>query len=386
MIYIHRKYHKIRDDSCFITRYLHFKNSDDSIKKSSFFFSFILESDFFKNNKMNKKEMITFVSFHFLQFILLAVSNVYRKELFKVFPYPFFVSFTESIFMLPLSFFISWSSHKFSRNFSFFKVPRPVMKWLIISSVIGVVSMTSMNIGFFVSSLDFVLLFRLTNIVWTGLFGILFLGEKLSLQGFAALAVVFLGIIITMKDFQWSTSKTPSTIQIFLQFITMLFHSINMLFLKKVLIILTEAETSFQLLEYLFWKSVIHIPVALFTSVFLEPYPWSHLDTFFNWRFFLWIFFGTIIHQAMHIVMTYTQKITTLITMGVISQLRVIGTLFISHIKYHETTWDLSKIFGTILLFIGGIIYSISRFNSNDSKENKTEDEEELIPEKNYKF
>ncbi|OHS96636.1 hypothetical protein TRFO_37131 [Tritrichomonas foetus] len=331
---------------------------------------------------------IKFLTLHFIMFILVAWMNLYKKEFFKFTPFPLFISFITGVLMLPLSFFVSWSAHKFSKSLSFFKVPKPVVKWLILSAILNTFGITIMNVGFFASDLDFVLLFRLTGVVWNGLFGYIFLGERLSLLGFLSLGIVLIGIIAIIKDFQWSQAKFPSTIQIILQLASIIFQSVNLLFTKKVLNILNSIDTEFQLLDYLFWKSVINLPTSLLTSLFYEPGAWVNFTQVFSWKMIRWTIYGTIHHEIMHVVLTYTQKITSMITMGVIAQLRILGTLVISSFAYHQTKWDISKITGAFLLFFGGVIYSFSRVSFKDlfykraHKNNNSRDEEQLIPNK----
>lgn len=330
------------------------------------------------------KGSLIFGGTHLLQFVFVSANSFFKKEFFKFAPYPLFISFMNGVFMLPLAFFVTWSAHKFKKSISFLKVPDSVWPWLLLSSLVNTFGIIVINIGFFASALDFVLLFRLTGLFWNGIFGFLFLGERLNLLGFASLLIVLCGIILIIKDFEWTTAKLPSTTQILLQMVSILLHSINLLFNKKVINILSRIETDFQLLDFLFWKSTLILPISFLSSIFFEKIAWDNVSSIFTLKFFFWIIFGTILHQSLHVTITYVQKITSMISMGVIAQLRVIGTLVISHFAYNETNWNFSKLFGTVLLFSGGVLYSISRMTMERSRSSETvnQDEEFLIDNK----
>lgn len=327
------------------------------------------------------KDSLIFTGVHLLQFVFVSANSFFKKEFFKFAPYPLFISFMNGIFMLPLAFFVTWSAHKFKRSIKFLKVPSQIWNWLLLSSLFNTVGIIVVNIGFFASALDFVLLFRLTSLVWNGIFGFLFLDERLNCLGFSSLGVVFGGIFFIVKDFEWSTAKLPSTTQIILQMLSIILQSINLLFNKKVINILSRIETEFQLLDFLFWKSTLLLPITFFSSIFFEPNSWNQFSNIFTFKFFFWIIFGTILHQSLHVTITFVQKITSMISLGVIAQLRVLGTLVISHFAYNETNWNTSKLFGCALLFSGGIMFSISRMTMEKShkSESVSQDEEFLI-------
>lgn len=330
------------------------------------------------------KDGLVFTGFHLLQFVLVSLTSFFKKEFFKFTPYPLFISFMNGFFMLPLAFLVTWSAHKFKRSLIFLKIPSQIWNLLLISSLFNTVGIIVMNIGFFASALDFVLLFRLTSLVWNGLFGFLFLNERLNFLGFSSLGIVFVGILLIIKDFEWSTAKLPSTTQIILQLLSILLQSINLLLNKKVINVLSRIETEFQLLDFLFWKSSFLLPISFFSSIYFESNAWNQFSNIFTFKFFYWVIFGTVIHQCLHITITYVQKITSMISMGVIAQLRVLGTLIISHFTYNETNWNLSKLAGATLLFGGGILFSVSRMTMENSHntESISQDEEYLISNK----
>lgn len=327
------------------------------------------------------KDSLIFSGAHLLQFVFVSANSFFKKEFFKFTPYPLFISFMNGIFMLPLAFLVTWSAHKFKRSLNFLKIPNQIWNLLLLSSLFNSVGIIVMNVGFFASALDFVLLFRLTSLVWNGLFGFLFLDERLNILGFSSLGIVFGGIVLIIKDFEWTTAKLPSTTQIILQLVSIIIQSINLLFNKKVINTLSHIDTEFQLLDFLFWKSTLLLPITFFSSIYFESNSWSQFSNIFTFKFFCWTVFGTILHQSLHITITFVQKITSMISMGVIAQLRVIGTLVISHFAYNETNWNASKLVGVALLFSGGILFSISRMTMEKSHNSESigQDEEYLI-------
>lgn len=308
---------------------------------------------------------IKFIGCHLIQFILMPFVTFHQKEFFKFVPFPLFLSFSNEIFMLPLTFFISWSSHKFTSNFSYLRMPPQIWKLFFFATIVTTLGMFIMNISIYASDIDFILLFRLTGIIWNGLFGFLFLHERLSSLGFFSLGIVLFGIVFIMKDFEWSTSRLPSTTQIFLQLLLLITFSINLLFNKKILSIISHSETNFKMLDFLLWKSIFLLPISFVFSLFLEPGAWINFSNIFDSKMISWLLLGIIFHQILQVSMTYSEKITSMITMGVINQLRILGTLIISNFMFHQTHWEFSKLFGAGMLFCGGILYSISRMNTN---------------------
>lgn len=311
-----------------------------------------------------------FIGSHFLQFILTSFMTFHHKEFFKFVPFPSFLSFLNGIFILPISFFVSWSSHKFSNNFGYLKIPLSILKWFIYSTLLTTIGIIVMNISIFASDIDFVLLFRLTSVVWNGLFGYLFLNEQLSYLGFLSLGIVLIGIFFITKDFEWSTSKMPSTTQIFLQLFSMLIFSINLLCNKKVLNIISHNESNFKIMDFLFWKTILLLPISFFASLILDPGAWINFLNIFDTKTISWILLTTFLHQITQMVTTYVEKITSMITIAVIDQLRILGTLVISNFTYHQTNWKFSKLIGAGLLFCGGILYSLSRMQDGFPKDN----------------
>jgi hypothetical protein len=81
----------------------------------------------------------------------------------------------------------------------------------------------------------------------------------------------------------------------------------------------------------------------------------------------LWTLFGAVLHQALHLVLAQLHKITTMISMGVIFELRLVGSLIISYFVYRQTTWNAGKCGGVVLLVAGGIIYSTTRIGATDA-------------------
>jgi hypothetical protein len=67
-----------------------------------------------------------------------------------------------------------------------------------------------------------------------------------------------------------------------------------------------------------------------------------------------------------------------MISLGILTQLRVTTTLIVSYIVYKQTVWGISRLFGFSLLIIGGLMYLISR-ETMDKKSAPPLDELSLI-------
>lgn len=127
------------------------------------------------------------------------------------------------------------------------------------------------------------------------------------------------------------------------------------------------------------------LPISFFFSLIADPGAWLNFFNIFDAKMISWLFLSTILHQILQVVMTYSE-ITSMITMGVINQLRILGTLIISNFTYHQTHWNFSKLFGAGLLFCGGIIYSVSRMKApspvishNNSSNTDDSDDKNLV-------
>jgi uncharacterized membrane protein len=285
----------------------------------------------------------------------------FNKECLKVVPHPTFVTFANSVAVLPLSLFYSWSSHNFARSFTFLVPPPTIVVWLAASGILESLAAVLNTLGYFASALDFVILMRLSGLVWNGVFGFLFFGERLSLMGFISVALIFLGVLLVSSNFQWSVAVMESRAQIAIQLLAIFISSVTSLVNKKILAVIYKINTPFRLFEYLAWQGVLSLPSIFIISVWHEPGAWTNLPTIVTWRMLRWTAFGSIIHQTVHWMHAELHKISSLISMGVITQVRLLVTLGISHFVYSETSWTETRFMGVALLTFGGIVYSLTR-------------------------
>jgi drug/metabolite transporter (DMT)-like permease len=315
-------------------------------------------------------------------FILASSLMFFTKELLRVVPYPFFVSFSQGLAMVPLAFLISWGSHKFPRSLRFLLPPSQAVPWMAASGVLHALVDITSNMGFFASDLDFVLFMRLTQLVWNGLLGFIFLGERLSLSGSLAICLVICGILFIVSDFQWSSSKMGSRAQIFVHSLTIFLTSVGSLVTKQIMSTLTACQSQFQILDYLVWTSVMSLPTTILVSQMRESTPWSHFTSIITPRVLLMVGFATLLHELLHLALTQLHKMASLLTLGVLSQVRLLGTLTISYFVYRQTKWDQAKFFGAGLLVAGGVLYSHSRMEQE--KRQLSQDEAPLISDQGH--
>jgi drug/metabolite transporter (DMT)-like permease len=294
-------------------------------------------------------------------FILASGLMFFKKELLRVVPFPYFVSFSQGVAMVPVAFLMAWGSHKFPRSLSFLVPPSQAIPWMVASGILHACVDITGNMGFFASDLDFVLFMRLTQLVWNGLLGFIFLGERLSVSGCLAIGLVVFGMLFIVSDFQWSSAKMQSHTQIFVHSLAIFLISVGSLVTKRIMATLTACGTPFQILDYLVWTSVMSLPTTLIASGVREAMPWSHFRDVVTTKVLLMIAFATLMHELLHLALTQLHKMASLLTLGVMSQVRLLGTLLISYFVYRQTRWDRSKVFGAGLLVAGGVLYSYSR-------------------------
>ena len=299
-----------------------------------------------------------------LQFVLSATLMFYKKAFLEFLPHPFFVSFSNGLLLVPVSLFIAWSSRGFPKSLAFLRPPREIVPWLAASAVLHAVSVILVNIGFFASDLDFVLLMRLGTLVWHGMFGYLFLGERLSSMGMFAVAIVVVGIILVVYDFEWSVAKMPSKMQIVVQLLSNMLMSVGGLLTKMIMNVISQTGTTFRILDYLVLTSVMSLPTTFLVSIWKEPVAWRNIGEIITWKFIQWSVFGTVVHELVHLALAELHKRASLISMGIIGQMRIVGTLAISYFVNRQTQWDMRKLIGVGFLVLGGIVYTVSPHKS----------------------
>jgi hypothetical protein len=297
----------------------------------------------------------------FLQFLLSACFMFFKKEFIKIIPFPFFLAFTYGVAGLPLSVLVAWTSHNFTTSFCFLWPPAPLVPWLLASAILqGTLSIFD-SIAFFASDLDLVILMRLTLLVWNGLFGFIFLGERLSIVGSFAVVIVVVGIALIVSDFQWSTSKMPSVAQFGVHSITVFLMSVGSLLTKRSMAIISETNGNFKVFDYVVWVTLFSVPTTLYFWLTRERESWGLISAIMTTDVIAWMIFGAALHELLSLCIAEMHKGATLISMGIISQLRLLATLTVSYFVYRATRWDITKLIGVALLAVGGVIYSITR-------------------------
>jgi len=76
--------------------------------------------------------------------------------------------------------FVSWRPHRFPRSLRCALPPRPVLPWLAVGAIVESVRAVLMFAGYFASALDFVILMKLSGLIWNGILGFLLLRERIS--------------------------------------------------------------------------------------------------------------------------------------------------------------------------------------------------------------
>jgi drug/metabolite transporter (DMT)-like permease len=292
----------------------------------------------------------------------------FKKEFIKIIPFPFFLAFTYGVAGLPISVLMAWTAHNFTTSFCFLWPPAPLVPWLLASALLqGTLSIFD-SIAFFASDLDLVILMRLTLLIWNGLFGFLFLGERLSIVGSLAVLIVIIGIALIVSNFQWSTSKIPSVIQFGLHSVTVFLMSVGSLLTKRSMAVISETNGNFKVFDYIVWVTLFSVPTTLYFWLTREWESWRLISTILTSDVMAWMIFGAALHELLSLCIAEMHKEATLISMGIISQLRLLATLTVSYFVYRATQWSILKLIGVALLAVGGVIYSITRVSGDAHK------------------
>jgi drug/metabolite transporter (DMT)-like permease len=316
-------------------------------------------------SSMNSREIAHFTTVAILEFVFFAGHNFFNKAFMRLFPHPLFVSFTNGICIIPTSFFVSWAAHNFTRSFGYLVPPRDCLIWMIAGAVLESAITILFMVSYYGSALDFVIIMRLSGLVWNGFLGYLFLGERLSRLGVGCILLIVIGVLIVFSNFQWSVALLTSKTQISIQLLTIFLMSVNSLVTKKVLLVIGRAKTHFGILDYLAWGALLSLPPTFLFSIWKEPSSWHHISAIVTSKMVTLTFFGTILHQLLHFLIAQVHKLASMISMGVLSQVKLLGTLLISHFVYRETNWDQYNFTGLGLLVVGGIVYSVTRIEGD---------------------
>jgi drug/metabolite transporter (DMT)-like permease len=221
------------------------------------------------------------------------------------------------------------------------------------------------SLSYYGSALDFVVIMRLSGLVWNGLLGYLFLGERISRIGLGSVILIVVGILVIFSNFQWSVELFTSKIQIMIQLFSILLMSVGSFFTKKILSIIGRTRTEFSIFDYLAWAALLSLPSTFVISVWKESTSWKAFSAIVTSRMLGLTVFGTLLHQFCHFMVAQMHKLASLMSLGVLAQVKLLGTLSISHWLYGETKWDRSNFTGLGLLVLGGLVYSITRIEDD---------------------
>ena len=189
-----------------------------------------------------------------MHFTLAALLPIYNKELFINYPFPLYATFLQMSFSIIPSFLIAWGAKKFPCSISWAIPPIEVIPRLVIHGFLYGGMMLTGNLGYYVSDLDFAVLFRLSTIASSSLCGLIFLGERLSLWSTLSIFLVVGGLIALTSNFQWSTAKMPTADQLLVQISAVFTSSLASLFLKLTISVLNETPNGHEPFTLLFWR------------------------------------------------------------------------------------------------------------------------------------
>ena len=296
-----------------------------------------------------------------IHFTIASLLPVYNKELFNKYPFPLYATFLQMGFSVIPSFLIAWGSLGFPCSLKWAIPPIEVVPRLVIHGFLYGGMMFTGNLGFYVSALDFAVLFRLSTIASSSLCGLIFLGERISLWSALSIALVLFGLFELTSNFQWSTAKMPTIDQLLVQISAVFTSSFSSLMLKLTIRTLNETPCGHEPFILLFWRFLFgSIPVFI-ASVLVEPNVVVNFREIHSLDFILWTLVGVLLSGTFQILNVVLHDWTTLVTLTIVSQMKFLPTLVISHIMYKETKWTNQQITGAFFLVIGAFLYSLSR-------------------------
>lgn len=324
--------------------------------------------------------MLLIIILHILNFSISSILPIYNSEMFSNLPYPLYITFLQIFLAVPFLLLIAWFSNNF--HFSWMIPPKSAVLKLLVSSLFYGFMMFTGNFGFYVSSVDFAVLFRLSTPIFSTILGILFLNEKLNTIGIISMIFVFTGILFLSFNFQWSQSKMPSFFQCIIQLIAVLSSALSGFTFKIASKELEKYYMKNAQITIMVWRFLFGSLPVLFSSLYIEPGIWSNLEFVNDTRLFKWVFAGVFITLLFQFINTYLSRKTTLITMSVVIQMKFIPSLIISHIVFHETKWNFQQLIGMVILTLGVLLYSFSRAISKDKDKDKKKSNDATISEK----
>lgn len=288
--------------------------------------------------------------------------------MFIHYPFPLYATFVQMALSIIPSFFMALISNHCDWSMKWIIPPFEAMPRLVLSAFFYGAYMLSGNYGFYVSDLDFAVLFRLSVIVSSSLCGLIFLGERLSIWSTLCIILVIAGLICLTSNFQWSTAKMPSTFQLIVQFAAIFSSSFTSVMLKLTMQTMEDLGVHPDQMTLLFWRYVLGCFPVLISAIIVEPNVVSNYQYVTDLPFLYWTMLGILLSGIYQIVNNVLHKITALVTLTIVAQMKFLPTLIISHFIYNETQWTKQQIIGASLLIVGGIVYSCTRMECKNEK------------------
>lgn len=327
-------------------------------------------SNFNEKDDKRKVSTLILVILVILHFCIASIMPIYNKELFSRYPFPLFDTLLQmTLSSIPALIIASIESSLNSKINSLIP-PITVIPKLVLTSLLYGVAMLSGNLGYYVSDVDFTVLFKLSTIVTSGLCGIVFLHERINTSGWISIVLVIIGLLLLSSNFEWSQAKIPSVVHFVIQITAVLSSSFASLTLK-ITINAYRAETeNYSEFLLLFWRYVIGSIPVFFTALYMESSVFINLDKFITAELMLWTLTGVVISGVYQLLITKLTGLVAMITLTVVSQLKFLPTILISTYLYNATEWTENRICGLVSLCLGSFSYCLSRSSFFSKKEN----------------
>lgn len=313
-----------------------------------------------KNKDDHQHSIAKFFFVNVFQFVFSTTSTFLIKKTFNKLPFPYLISFIRLFFGLLILLIINWINHGFPLHLRWVIPPKALIGWLFYATFVYSILAILINTGFFVSSIDFLVIFRMAGIIFNVILGTVFLGEKLTKVGLISMYMTVFGIVISLMDFQWSINRLSSYSQIIIMIFTTFVEVISSFIHKRSIVILHKTDTEFTIVSFTIWEYFVSLFPLLIASILYDRVTFDDLLIVLSPKKLFLIFFIAILGQIATILVLQLQKMATLISFGVINQLKQVVMLTVSHFIFGETKWNLRQSFGVFLLFTGGIVYTFS--------------------------
>jgi uncharacterized membrane protein len=196
------------------------------------------------------------------------------------------------------------------------------------------------------------------GLFWNSLFGLLFLGEAISPRSGLSLVVVATGLVISMYDFQWSTELLSSKYQALGMIAESIIESLSSLFTRQGFLALKNAglQTSFSIYSFVFYE-YLFAWLAYAISAWIKNYDAiNNLDQILAPKFLGVLVFSGILGETSDLLFQRLHNESTLMTIGIVRQFRILLCLICSHFVFGETQWHARQTIGALFLFSGGVL------------------------------